>query len=1143
MALHQLFTLAFALQLEPLPTLDYVAAHHNIGQEPSSDSLRVGANAFLEPIVSRHSPHPVQTISFLLQYTKALEAVEPWSELISLLAQADHDPKFKNLRHFFDARYDADGKLVGAELQKKPSSPTKRLRSASRSTAFASTGRRGSQATDARKPSFAQSIGGAAALRLNWLRKNSESQAVAFHGDFSDDEEQSSHSHNGSLQLPLAYTAPELRVAIHPGSGTAEMAAMGPSPGRSEAKALKAVRFTVRLDLHNVGLAPRPPRSQRRRSDPASSRRGSNPSETSSDGNAVLAGLHGGQDLTQVASPTSTRSGGEADGFGDDAAGAPHVQNGMSSQPYRKGSMTSVVGSSGGKGPRRPSMIAKLLDFGLRKRSNIDRSDAHEGAFSSDDGSLHSQSDAAGPAPTAKRIPSGLSHLRADAGRAESHPDDEALDDAEEDNEPALNNPLAKATSLIRPQGMPTLLARRRSSNGSSGRAGPLQGAISVEPDLGPVREDGAFEVFDRVTTCSSTDARSASALGDSEAWKGMQETQDRALSDGKDFISLLRTACELTMSLTEVEAARNTAEDGETPVATPRNETDAKQLSDKAQGKLPDASGTTTPNNSGPQVRPKTSSIPSTPSRSLKSLELDRSSDHLQLADGRESGADNEKEAWWPCGEVDPLPVSISCALGKALGWEGIMQLCYGPGSRSAMEGSYAPLGRAAAMDEASKRHERTVLAWRTGVASVDPAMLANGEDGLPPLDGDGERQIDPDDLSKSLNEQLSLGAEPALPRLEDEGAARNGDRGGHAESNGTPANGSSGYAPPTLRDLLGYHSEDGRTWEDWMNLFQSIQGWVREYETTRVRAGLAHEIGVEPEPRSPSPETAEEAQRETTRGTSHGSSPARSVTPHRADSTIMPEAVLQLYASPQQLQSATSFGSPESAPGPLGRAVNGNSGSLSSAHVTMRRGCEAIPGCVVKDITNRKYGFRRRAGIPEGLPAGPNGEEFEDYSWSRQKLDHRHFATAMTIGGDSFSHILMQLHGCDWIHASAWELDYLEMCVFKSPLVAERFPAPGSAIVPAARSYHPAEGAQDRTKPCPNPDQDGCWSSAEWKRWLSTIKEGDIIVPAIGWQAWWTLISVLNGADGSGRTYDLQVKTPEEPFEALTDLSAVYI
>ena len=42
---------------------------------------------------------------------------------------------------------------------------------------------------------------------------------------------------------------------------------------------------------------------------------------------------------------------------------------------------------------------------------------------------------------------------------------------------------------------------------------------------------------------------------------------------------------------------------------------------------------------------------------------------------------------------------------------------------------------------------------------------------------------------------------------------------------------------------------------------------------------------------------------------------------------------------------------------------------------------------------------------------------------------------------------------------------------------------------------------------------------------------------------QAWWTLISVLNGADRTGRAFDLQIKAVDEPFAALDDLSSVYI
>ena len=201
------------------------------------------------------------------------------------------------------------------------------------------------------------------------------------------------------------------------------------------------------------------------------------------------------------------------------------------------------------------------------------------------------------------------------------------------------------------------------------------------------------------------------------------------------------------------------------------------------------------------------------------------------------------------------------------------------------------------------------------------------------------------------------------------------------------------------------------------------------------------------------------------------------------------------------------------------------------------------SISPCVLGDATNRAHGFRRRAGIPEGLPLGPENEETIDYTWSRKRLSVEHFATALTISCDSALHYLGQLSSSKWLYRSAWELDYLEMCVFKSPLVAERFPPPGEAVVPFSQSYRPAPGTQDRSRTCPNPDEAGAWNPDTWKQWLTSIREGDIIVPAIAWQAWWTLISVLNGADRTGRSYDLQVKSLEEPFEALNDLSAVYL
>ncbi len=143
MALHQLFTLAFALHLEPLPTLDYATVPYVKDPSRSADSLeepqilRVGANTRLEPIHTRHLPHSIDTLSFLLNHTRAIDAVEPFSKLISLLDEADDDPEFRNLRDFFDARYGEDGTLVGAEKE-----PRRRMRSVSRAASTLQPGRR-----------------------------------------------------------------------------------------------------------------------------------------------------------------------------------------------------------------------------------------------------------------------------------------------------------------------------------------------------------------------------------------------------------------------------------------------------------------------------------------------------------------------------------------------------------------------------------------------------------------------------------------------------------------------------------------------------------------------------------------------------------------------------------------------------------------------------------------------------------------------------------------------------------------------------------------------------------------------------------------------------------------------------------------
>uniref|UniRef100_V5EQU8 Uncharacterized protein n=2 Tax=Kalmanozyma brasiliensis (strain GHG001) TaxID=1365824 RepID=V5EQU8_KALBG len=324
-------------------------------------------------------------------------------------------------------------------------------------------------------------------------------------------------------------------------------------------------------------------------------------------------------------------------------------------------------------------------------------------------------------------------------------------------------------------------------------------------------------------------------------------------------------------------------------------------------------------------------------------------------------------------------------------------------------------------------------------------------------------------------------------------------------------------GWAQASL--LFGSKVNHSRTWEHWQALFKSIKGWIDEYEKARVRGGLAREIGLDaPIPQTQSDNAADDS-----------------------DKNITISAPILIDPDHPDLQVPLTIGSPPSA---SAEVLKVSKDKVDATMLSKVLGTSlSISPCVLADATNRAFGFRRRGGIPEGLPLGPELEETIDYTWSRKRLSVEHFATALTISSDSALHYFGQLSSSNWPHRSAWELDYLEMCVFKSPLVADRFPPPGDAVVPQTQSYRPAEGAEDRSRVCPNPDEKGAWDPDTWKRWLAGIKEGDIIVPAIAWQAWWTLISVLNGADRTGRSYDLQVKSEEEPFEALTDLNAVYL
>ncbi|CAO1622055.1 unnamed protein product [Parajaminaea phylloscopi] len=353
---------------------------------------------------------------------------------------------------------------------------------------------------------------------------------------------------------------------------------------------------------------------------------------------------------------------------------------------------------------------------------------------------------------------------------------------------------------------------------------------------------------------------------------------------------------------------------------------------------------------------------------------------DHVFLQAKRGEISD-EDTSWYPTGSNDPLPVVIAAALGPALGWQGILSLCYGPDSLAARSGDLKALGRAAAL---------------------------------------AERTAEPTSVESSQDES----------------------------------------------------STSTRTLTDWQRLFASISRWVELYEMTRVRGGLAREVGLD---------------------------------------------------------------------GPLPANLQGGT-SIVRAQYSLSSGI--IPVEVVTDASNRAHAYRRRMGIPEGFPATEDGLELGDYRWSRKRLGIASVATAMTLTAASLAHFFSACVDGTFTYQAAWELDYLEAQVLKTPVIAERFPPPMHQAV--ASSSHPFDDtpesqsiAEVRAKACPNPTKDGWFRSDEWVQWCKEgLERGSIITPAISVQAWWAIIGLLNGGGQTG--VDLQILGKGENWRDVAEESS---
>jgi hypothetical protein len=1088
-----LFTLPFALHLRPLPHVSYMAEQDS-GQSSEQDdeegqgsdlsscgsNYRAGTHR-LEPHTHNVPPHSLKTISMLLERTRCLDAVSAWSELIEMLDKADDDPHFTNLRAFFDARFDRTGRRV--DVDSNTTGDPRLQRSTSR--------RKGAvnRAPSTQSPTRA----GTSSNAFGLLNRRQSSRYTSHEEDTSED---------GWSDAKLM-RAPEIIVVGRHANASAEGT---------------RIPFKVRLDLHRVGLAPKPPLAPSKR---ATVRASLQKKLASSPSKRALAAGGEGNDLQRVLSassssdhshtenlslhpvrsPDSFRSRPFSDGSddysmgrrGSDAFSATSVpaktramnkasRNSTTSSAVTA-SMMSELGTSppdsneGGRrirpglfgsfsysknvdGSRRPSMIQRLMDFkGLRGSSQNSQSKDSLNSQSNDKyadekanvsdiqltrvTSPDSNASVAPPHSHAQAIVRARSHT----GTSDLSNED-ALDLADEEtSNPSVSQILSAGSNM-----------KRRTSSG----AGPHSMlGYTPAPDMLPV------------------DERMASSNGNSVQNDGQP---DEDLAGATDFITLLRRAANTSLAIRPDSPSKIIS-----PTRTPRGLRSAGSAS----------------------LRSRSDLTSETPPGSVELEEQERV--EALLAPFKQTDP-----AWWLSGAVDPLPISIACALSQALGWNGVMDLCYGKQSRSARAKIFQPLGRAAELERKMEAEKARVQNWAQSVAAVDdsagptPASTRTDDENddvisaqdieardrlasmqLSKVDSDSE-VLAPSESASAQNRSGGNGENKISTWLRKKSGGVLGAAGlnmtsssktqqpvvGLGLDNGDAASGPL-FSSPFTED-----SSDVRSWQDWAELSRSMANWLQEYETTRVRNGMAGEF-------------------------SHEVSSKADAATAAADGNNSEDTTPKIrYASQASYQ---------------------------------------VPLCVVRDALDKHNGFRRRHGIPEGLPVGPDGQEIGDYRWARKRLSTNHFATSTTLAVNSLAHCMQQLATSDWTHASAWELDYLEMCVFKNPIMAKRFPSPASAIVPADQTYRPsAEDDQTqraRAKPCPYPSAQGAWSSSVWLQWLRSIGDGMIIVPAVSWQAWWTLIAVLNGGDGSDRALDVQLKAEEESFSALNDTEAVYL
>lgn len=935
--LHKCITLPFALHVEPLPSLHYqgVPISHSpedISNDEAADleeedkigyeqphSAIIGNSVRLQPLVLQPPPHDLDTISFLLEHSRAMEAVHHLVQLIRLLHSADDDPNFINLINFFDTRFDLNtGRLVGDNTtQEDVSIDGAYTRRASKLARIVS--RR------SHKSRTASSSGDSPVQRSGSMSLGQSGSILSTSSET--DESALNVEEDFTVKWPLLQSPPSSFVRGGPSSlGAVQERKPAPRHAphllvalKSDPSKYRSVVFPVRLDLHNAGqgLCPHPPTpagkiwGTRPQGMDFTFHKDDDPMTQGTDGDAgsstgLTSGLHRiltpDSACSDRSNLSSSQSGSDRFDYSMDLRD-PCPRKGSGAARRRSGRTLAVqeapaVGSTVENSVRRPSALQHFL----RRRKTYMR----EASANSDSNALELGTE-----------------IKEEEKSGMTQPGSSGMVVVKEN----LLNP-SKADEYSLPTAFAAGIAIHESSPGL-GFIPP--GLLAVESNTSP---DTSFP-----------HEESDNLVAPSASWA--DATSDDSREPIPDFLAVLRSAAETALGL---------------PFPSPQK---ASNLSEKGQGKQPCSPR---PLSRSSCLGTPDSNLTSPRPCSATSLCADKDINQNVFLRAERAEADEEEEAWYPSGSNDPLPVAISAALAPALGWDGVMHLCYGSGSPAAQSGQLAPLARAAAL------------------------------------------------------------------------ASQNSGKTGEGKSNGASSR---------------------RTLADWRRLFHSIGRWVELYEITRVRGGLARETGLDP----PLSDLRDQS------------------------------------ASPRAQYSLTSG---------------------------------IIPAEVVDDASNRAHTYRRRLGIPEGLPATEDGIELGDYRWSRQRLGPASVATAMTLTAASLAHFFTASADTSFTFQAAWELDYLEAQVLQMPVIAERFPPPMyQAVLALSHPFDSSEESQKVAKkhaqPCPNPKPDGSFDVDSWHHWLSSaLTPRSIVTPAVSVQAWWTIIAILNGGGPAG--VDLQILGKDE-------------